>query len=115
MTYGTFMAMLQLISQIQNPFANITGYLPKYFAMTASAERLMEVEEFMPGKKKSLTVSQVKDYYENRFEALCMEHVDFSYEEDNEVLKDYSLTVRKGRYSAGRSAALSVCDREIHF
>lgn len=44
MTYGTFMAMLQLISQIQNPIANITGYLPKYFAMTASAERLMEVE-----------------------------------------------------------------------
>ncbi len=38
MTYGTFMAMLQLISQIQNPFANITGYLPKYFAMLASAE-----------------------------------------------------------------------------
>ena len=44
MTYGTFMAMLQLISQIQNPFANITGYLPKYFAMLASAERLMEIE-----------------------------------------------------------------------
>lgn len=46
MTYGTFMAMLQLISQIQNPFANITGYLPKYFAMLASAERLMEVEAY---------------------------------------------------------------------
>lgn len=46
MTYGTFMAMLQLISQIQNPFANITGYLPKYFAMLASAERLMEIEAY---------------------------------------------------------------------
>lgn len=105
MTYGTFMALLQLISQIQNPFANITGYLPKYFAMTASAERLMEVEEYKPGKKKSLTVSQVKDYYENRFEALCMNHVDFSYEEDNEVLKDYSLTVRKGEFVAFTGAS----------
>lgn len=46
MTYGTFMAMLQLISQIQSPFANITGYLPKYFAMLASAERLMEIEAY---------------------------------------------------------------------
>lgn len=102
---GTFMAMLQLISQIQNPFANITGYLPKYFAMTASAERLMEVEEFKPGKKKFLTVSQVKDYYENHFEALCMNNVDFSYDEDNEVLKDYSLTVRKGEFVAFTGAS----------
>ena len=105
MTYGTFMAMLQLISQIQNPFANITGYLPKYFAMTASADRLMEVEEFKPGKSKSLTVSQVKDYYENHFETLCMNHVDFSYEEDNEVLRDYSLTVRKGEFVAFTGAS----------
>lgn len=105
MTYGTFMALLQLISQIQNPFANITGYLPKYFAMTASAERLMEAEEFKPGKKKSLSVEEVKDYYENSFEALCMNHVDFSYEEDNEVLKDYSLTVRKGEFVAFTGAS----------
>lgn len=105
MTYGTFMAMLQLISQIQNPFANITGYLPKYFAMTASAERLMEVEEYKPGKKKSLTVSQVKDYYENHFEALNMNQVDFSYEEDNEVLHNYSLTVRKGEFVAFTGAS----------
>ena len=105
MTYGTFMAMLQLISQIQNPFANITGYLPKYFAMTASGERLMEVEGFKPGKKKSLSVEEVKDYYEKRFEALSINHVDFSYEEDNEVLRDYSLTVRKGEFVAFTGAS----------
>jgi len=45
-TYGTMMALLQLISQIQTPFANISGYLPKYYAMVASAERLMETEAF---------------------------------------------------------------------
>ena len=105
MTYGTFMALLQLISQIQNPFANITGYLPKYFAMTASAERLMEAEGFKSEKKKSLSVEEVKDYYENRFEAICMNHVDFSYEEDNEVLRDYSMTVRKGEFVAFTGAS----------
>lgn len=46
MSYGTFIAVLQLVSQIQNPFANITGYLPRYYAMLASAERLMEAESF---------------------------------------------------------------------
>lgn len=58
MTYGTFMAMLQLISQIQNPFANITGYLPKYFAMLASAERLMEIEAYEKDK-----VQEANDNY----------------------------------------------------
>lgn len=53
MSYGTFMAMLQLISQIQNPFANITGYLPKYFAMIASAERLMEIEAYEKDKVRA--------------------------------------------------------------
>lgn len=105
LTYGTFMAILQLIGQIQSPFANITGYLPKYFAMTASAERLMEAEDFKPGKKKSLSLEEVKDYYENHFEALSMEHVDFSYDEDNEVLRDYSLTIRKGEFVAFTGAS----------
>lgn len=44
MSYGTFTAVLELIGQIQSPFANISGYLPKFYAMLASAERLMEAE-----------------------------------------------------------------------
>ena len=44
-SFGTLTAITQLIAQLQQPFANITGYLPKYYAMTASAERLMEVEK----------------------------------------------------------------------
>ena len=45
-SYGTLTAIMQLIGQIQAPFANMSGYLPKFYAMTASAERLMEVEKF---------------------------------------------------------------------
>ena len=46
MTYGTFTAVLQLITQVQSPFANISGYLPRFYAMLASAERLQEAEGF---------------------------------------------------------------------
>ena len=32
-SFGTLTAITQLISQIQTPFVNITGYLPRYYAM----------------------------------------------------------------------------------
>ena len=99
MTYGTFMAMLQLISQIQNPFANITGYLPKYFAMLASAERLMEIEAYEKDEVKYIPDNST----------FGLSHVDFTYlppvitEGDTVmpiVLKDYSLMIRKGEFVA---------------
>lgn len=43
-SYGTFVAALQLVGQVQGPLANISGCVPRYFAMTASAERLMDAE-----------------------------------------------------------------------
>lgn len=104
MTYGTFMAMLQLISQIQNPFANITGYLPKYFAMLASAERLMEIEAY---KKDEVRAGD--EVYNVDNSSFGLSHVDFTYlppvitEGDAImpiVLKDYSLMIRKGEFVA---------------
>ena len=44
MTYGTLTAVLQLISQIQTPFVSITKMFPQYYAVLASAERIMEIE-----------------------------------------------------------------------
>lgn len=45
MTYGTLTAVLQLISQIQTPFVSITKVIPQYYAILASAERIMEIED----------------------------------------------------------------------
>lgn len=116
MTYGTFMAMLQLISQIQNPFANITGYLPKYFAMLASAERLMEVEAYEKDKVRAwdavcakTRMSDEQSGYIPDNSTFGLSHVDFTYlppvitEGDTVmpiVLKDYSLEIRKGEFVA---------------
>lgn len=116
MTYGTFMAMLQLISQIQNPFANITGYLPKYFAMLASAERLMEIEAYEKDKVRALEevcvktgMSDGQSRYTPDNSTFGLSHVDFTYlppvitEGDTImpiVLKDYSLMIRKGEFVA---------------
>ena len=44
MSFGSLTAVIQLVNQLQNPFVNLSGVLPRYTAMVASAERLMELE-----------------------------------------------------------------------
>lgn len=91
MSYGTFMAMLQLISQIQNPFANITGYLPKYFAMIASAERLMEVENYTKDAGTEDSIEAVDNTDEKILSPACSITGDFTSEnwENKDELTNY--------------------------
>ncbi len=81
MTYGTFTAVLQLISQVQNPFANITGYVPKYFAMLASAERLMEAESYREDcQSDAVFEDEIRDFYKNKFVAMGLRNAGFIYQ-----------------------------------
>lgn len=98
-SYGTLTAVLQLISQIQSPFANITGYLPKFYAMTASAERLCEAEHFADDCAGEMVERhEIKDFYENDFSAIKVKNVSFAYKSSDKenVLKHISFTIRKG-------------------
>lgn len=109
MSYGNFTAVLQLVGQIQSPFANITGYIPKFFAMTASAERLMEAEyyddDILSISEKSFDPSA---FYKNKFKAVVFENVDFRYKSITDrtkenmppVLQGFNLTISKGDYVA---------------
>ena len=45
MTFGSLTAVLQLVNQLQTPFMNLSGIMPRYAAVLASAERLMELED----------------------------------------------------------------------
>ena len=45
MTYGTLTAVLQLVAQLQVPFSQLSGYLPRYYAMCTAADRLMQLEQ----------------------------------------------------------------------
>ena len=108
MSYGNLMAIMQLVGQVQSPFANLTGYLPRYYAMLASAERLMEAEAFAPDSEHPLAEEKVLEFYRTKLTALRLEHASFTYqppvraEEEQPpmpvVLQDVSLTVRKGEY-----------------
>ncbi len=112
-SYGTLTAITQLISQIQSPFANISGYLPKFYAMVASAERLMDIEQFendMQGEIKP--IQEIRGFYEHDFSAMGLKDVTFTYYPVSEtvhmqkktdmpiVLQNLSLFVHKGEYIA---------------
>ncbi len=112
-SYGTLTAITQLISQIQSPFANITGYLPRYYAMIASAERLMEIEAFENDTSEELlSLDEVCSYYSKRLKSFGLSNADFTYYPSGEkmdnlskenmpvVLKNISLTINKGEYLA---------------
>ncbi|WP_337406641.1 ABC transporter ATP-binding protein [Phascolarctobacterium succinatutens] len=110
MSYGNLMAIMQLVGQVQNPFANITGYLPRYYAMLASAERLMEAETFEPDSEHPLAEEKALEFYRTKLTALRLEHASFTYQPPvcaekeqppmSVVLKDIDLTIRKGEYIA---------------
>ena len=64
MSYGNRMAIMQLVGQVQSPFANLTGYLPRYYSMLASAERLMEAEAYVPASTETVPEAQVLQFYQ---------------------------------------------------
>ncbi|MCC8099818.1 MAG: ABC transporter ATP-binding protein/permease [Clostridiales bacterium] len=104
MSYGTFTAVLQLISQIQSPFANITGYLPKCYAMLASAERLMEAEDYEEDSPEpQLSEREAALFYQNELVSIGLANAGFTYHSDGNsptVISGLNLTVQKGDYVA---------------
>ncbi|MFR7718501.1 MAG: ABC transporter transmembrane domain-containing protein [Lachnospiraceae bacterium] len=80
MSYGNLMAIMQLVGQVQSPFANLTGYLPRYYSMLASAERLMEAEAFASDSTETVPEAQVLQFYQTELQALQLECVCFTYQ-----------------------------------
>ena len=126
-SFGTLTAITQLITQIQTPFANITGYLPRYYVMLASTERLMEAEAFARDAEDAKSSDELTDFYENELASIRLEDASFTYYPAAEgagklskddmpvVLEHLSLEIRRGETVAftghsgcGKSTALKL-------
>jgi ATP-binding cassette subfamily B protein len=125
-SYGTLTAITQLITQIQSPFANITGYLPRWYQMIASAERLMEIENFDDDIIESSEPREnVLSFYRDSFASIGLDNVSYTYypasNKVDSVVKDnmpvavssLTMSISKGEYVAftghsgcGKSTAL---------
>ena len=109
-SYGTFTAVLQLVGQVQSPMAGITGVVPQYYAMIASAERLMEAEAYPDdGDVSRLPAGEIARYYREEFCSLGIRDASFSYKvqegagrtaERLAVIDHLDLEIRKGEYVA---------------
>ena len=76
MSYGTLMAVLQLVARIQAPVSSLSGMLPQLYQTLASAERLMEVAE-LPHSEGCLPVT-AEEFYQ-RLSGVRMHDMAFSY------------------------------------
>lgn len=96
-TYGALTAFLQLISQLRAPLQNVSGIMPKYYSVVASAERLIEFEDFedenMPLEEEKL--NKIKD----GFSFIEGKNLDFAYDREY-VLKNFCFNVKKGDITA---------------
>ncbi len=98
-TYGTLTAVLQLIGQIQTPFANMGSTFPLYASMIASAERLMEIASGDKDEEQEGSRDTREEVY-REMEYISFDKVSFAYDVDRPVLNKESFTVNKGEFVA---------------
>ena len=117
-TYGAMSTVLYLVNMLETPLSTISAYISQYYAMIASAERLMEIEAYeLDSPTAPVEQEEIHRYYTQQFDAFGLKHADFAYEdgEGTEILQDFSLDVRKGEFVAftgdsgcGKSTTLKI-------
>ncbi len=98
MSYGTVTAMLQLVNQIQSPFAALSGVMPRYFSLVASAERLIEIDSLPDESTENMTMKNPAKVYE-LLESIDFDNVSFAYDRDT-ILDNTSFRINKGDFIA---------------
>ncbi len=91
MTFGTLMAILQLVNQVQTPVKDLSAIVPQYFSTIASAERLQELET-IPAARLWEASSQKEPLVE-------ITDMSFSYG-DESVFEHTSFTMKGGEFIA---------------
>lgn len=95
MSFGSLTAVTQLVNQLQAPLVNLSGIIPKYIAMTASAERLMELEAI---QGEAAPVDEAPGELYRRMTGIRAEELTFAYDRDN-VLREASFSLEKGCFA----------------
>ena len=95
MSFGSLTAVIQLVNQLQMPFVNLSGVLPQYVAMVASAERLMELEAI---EGEPAPAGELPEAMYQRMDSVNGEKLTFSYDRD-QILLDAAFSLPKGGFA----------------
>jgi len=111
LTYGDIMAILTLVNQIQTPFKSVSSLLPQAFAVSASVERLLELEDLKDEPETKTTIDA--GIYDD-LEEIVFDNATFSYSSDS-VVSGINMSVKKGECVAvagesgvGKSTAIKL-------
>ena len=96
MSFGSLTAVTQLVSQLQGPLVGLSGVIPQYIAMTAAAERLMELADIAGEAEVS---SEPAGSLYDRMDAIRGDGLTFAYDRDR-VLEKAGFSLKKGGFAA---------------
>lgn len=112
MSFGSLVAITDLAGQITSPFKTLSSLLPQYYSMSASMERLAELDN-IPSEKREIKPASA-------IESINIENLSFSYG-NSPVLTDFSLKVNQGEMVAlcgesgiGKSTLLQLLTGVLH-
>ena len=88
LTYGSFAAILQLISHIENPLANFSTVFNGIAVYRVSYVRLENIFKLENEEKSAVQLTD--------FDALVFDSVDFAYDNHVKVLENFSMKIKKG-------------------
>ncbi len=91
MTFGSVIAITQLVSQLRAPAVSISSVVPTFYSMIASAQRLMEISD---SKGEEIEYPEM-DY--DKFVKIRVEKATFGYKEEK-VIDNASFTINKGEF-----------------
>ena len=95
MSFGSLTAIVQLVGQLQTPFVNLSGVLPQYVAMIASAERLMELAA-IEGEAAEMEGKASEVYHQT--DMICAKGLSFAYDRES-ILENASFALKKGSFA----------------
>lgn len=96
-TFGTLTALLQLVNQVQTPLSSLSGLFPQYYAMLASAERILEITDLPDDAESAVEAEAPAELHPNTFSDIQFSDVSFAYGK-NQVLEHADFTVHKNDF-----------------
>ena len=88
---------MQLISQVQAPFTSLSGIVPQYYSMIASAERIIEIENLSASKSLNDKDINTEKVY-SKMQEIRFDNVSFGYGRDS-VIENADFTIKKNDFT----------------